>query len=96
MTEERLSIFLVQVLLLLGLAAFTRGTVFLIGFSAIGVPAVFCPSDQMSVATAAAATGTHPYNRRITRGRRFMRVRFWGTRGSISKAGRETLRYGGN
>jgi ribonuclease BN (tRNA processing enzyme)/DNA-binding response OmpR family regulator len=25
-----------------------------------------------------------------------MRVRFWGTRGSISKAGRETLRYGGN
>jgi len=25
-----------------------------------------------------------------------MKVRFWGTRGSISKAGRETLRYGGN
>jgi ribonuclease BN (tRNA processing enzyme)/GAF domain-containing protein len=25
-----------------------------------------------------------------------MKVRFWGTRGSISKAGKETLRYGGN
>src|SRR5665213_944541 len=42
------------------------------------------------------ATSSGAQHRCETRGRRFMKVRFWGTRGSIATPGPETVHFGGN